>query len=52
MQNVSADMDVETAGASLRPDVSVADAAVEELSDDERVEMRRLIQEAMRASGA
>lgn len=52
MQDLTEGMDAETAGASLRPDVSFADAAVEELSDDERVEMRRLIEEAMRASGA
>lgn len=52
MQDLAEGMDTETAGASLRPDVAVADAAVEDLSDDERVEMRRLIQEAMRASGA
>lgn len=52
MQDLAEGMDAETAGASLRPDVSVADAAVEDLSDDERVEMRRLIEEAMRASGA
>lgn len=52
MQDLAEGMDSEAAGAWLRPDVSVADAAVEALSDDERVEMQRLIQEAIRASGA
>lgn len=52
MQDLAEGMDADSVGASLRPDVSVADAVVEELSDDERIEMQRLIQEAMRGSGA
>lgn len=52
MQDLAEGMDAESVEASLRPDVAVADAAVEELSDDERIEMQRLIQAAMRGSGA
>lgn len=52
MQDLAEGMDAEAASASLRPDVTVTDAAVEELSNEERIEMRRLIHEALTAAGA
>jgi len=51
MQDLAESMDAEAAGVSLRPDGSVTDAAVAELSPEERAEMQRLLQDAMRGSG-
>lgn len=52
MQDLAEGMEVDAAGASLHPGAAVTDSAVEELSTEERLEMRRLIQDAMAASGA